>query len=74
MDVCNFISHIHLKMIIYGDKINTPLEWSLPGEAVNKSILYSEDRGERGGSLRASAYCHGAKCSMTILSLPESWG
>ena len=40
----------------------------------NKSILYFEERGKRGGSLRASAYCHGAKCSMTILPLPESWG
>ena len=37
-------------MIIYGDKINTPLEWSLPGEAVNKSILHFEERENGAGA------------------------
>ena len=46
----------------------------IAGEAVNKSILHFEERGKRGGSLRTSAYCHGAKCFMTILPLPEAWG
>ena len=31
--------------IIYGDKINAPLEWSLPGEAIKASYIL-----KRGGN------------------------
>ena len=47
---------------------------SRPVVCFRKDILFSGETGKWGGSLRASAYCHGAKCSMTILLLPESWG
>ncbi|MBD5189555.1 MAG: hypothetical protein HDS95_04680 [Bacteroidales bacterium] len=45
-----------------------------PVGCLRKDTVFSDGTEKWGGSLRASAYCHGAKCSMTILPLPESWG
>ena len=36
------------------------------GKLSIKASYHFEERGKRGGSLRASAYCQGAKCFMTI--------